>query len=321
MMCTVPPYPSSACREVWEGNAWLVRMARGLLVVLLGALFSSTVLAQAVQPVPALTARVIDNSGTLNAQQIGELDSRLAAFERERGSQIVVLLVRTTAPEDIAAYAYRVADSWKIGRKDVGDGVLVVVAKDDRTVRIEVARTLEGAIPDLAAYRIIDALITPAFRQGDFAGGLMAGVDGLMRLIRGEDLPLPAARTTATEALDLQDLGAFLFVAIPFAASFLTGLFGRKLGSALTGGATGFIVKLLTGSLLLGIGAGIAALLFVLALGIGGGGGGRGGPGGFHRGGGPVIWGGGRSGGFGSGGGFRSGGGGSFGGGGASGRW
>ncbi|WP_424217973.1 TPM domain-containing protein [Thauera humireducens] len=238
MMRTVLPYPSSACREVREGNAWLARLARGLVVVLLSALFSSTVLAQAVQPVPALTARVIDNSGTLNAQQIGELDSRLAAFERERGSQIVVLLVRTTAPEDIAAYAYRVADSWKIGRKDVGDGVLVVVAKDDRTVRIEVARTLEGAIPDLAAYRIIDALITPAFRQGDFAGGLMAGVDGLMRLIRGEGLPLPAARTTATEAVDLQDLGAFLFVAIPFAASFLTGLFGRKLGSALTGGAT-----------------------------------------------------------------------------------
>ena len=278
----------------------------------------SIVLAQSVQPVPALTARVIDNSGTLSAQEISELERRLEAFEQERGSQIVVLLVRTTAPEDIAAYAYRVADNWKIGRGEVGDGILMVVAKDDRRVRIEVARALEGAVPDLAAYRIIDGLITPAFRHGDFAGGLMTGVDGLMRLIRGEDLPLPPARAGTTDELGLQDLGAFLFVAVPLAGSILIGLFGRKLGSALTGGATGFIVKLLTGSLLLGIGAGIAALVFVLVLGIGGGG--RGGPGGFHRGSGPVIWGGGRSGGFGSGG-FRSGGGGSFGGGGASGRW
>lgn len=320
MTGSLPSYPSAGKAAASAPAAWLGPLARWLVAFALAALFPSILLAQAVQPVPALTARVIDTSGTLSAQAISELEHRLAAFEQERGSQIVVLLVRTTAPEDIAAYAYRVADSWKIGRKEVGDGILVVVAKDDRRVRIEVARALEGAVPDLAAYRIIDGLITPAFRQGDFTGGLMAGVDGLMRLIRGEDLPLPAARAGASDELGLQDLGAFLFVAVPVAGSFLIGLFGRKLGSALTGGATGFLVKLLSGSLLLGIGAGIAALVFVLVLGIGSGGG-RGGPGGFHRGSGPVIWGGGRSGGLGSSGGFRSGRGGSFGGGGASGRW
>lgn len=147
--------------------------------------------AQQMQPVPELSARVIDRSGTLDSAQQQALEQKLARFEAERGSQIVVLIVPTTAPEDIAAYAWRVADSWKIGRRDIGDGILVVVAKDDRRVRVEVARALEGAVPDLAAYQIIERLIAPAFRQGDFAGGLEAGVDGLMARIRGEDLPCP----------------------------------------------------------------------------------------------------------------------------------
>jgi len=277
--------------------------------------------AQQLQPVPALTARVIDRSATLDATQVQALDQKLARFEAERGSQIVVLIVPTTAPEDIAAYAYRVADSWKLGRREIGDGILLLVAKNDRRVRIEVARALEGAVPDLAAHQIIDRLITPAFRTGDFAGGLSAGLDGLMARIRGEDLPLPAAeQRTGDGALSLEDLAAFLFVAVPVVGAVLTGLLGRKLGAAATGGVAGFVAKLLTGSLIIGLLAGVAALVFVLALGIGGGG--RGGPGGFHRGGGPVIWGGNRGrGGLGSGGGFSSGGGGSFGGGGASGRW
>ena len=270
------------------------------------------------QPVPALTARVIDRSATLDATQMQALEQKLASFEAERGSQIVVLLVSTTAPEDIAAYAYRVAEEWKIGRRDIGDGVLLVVAKNDRRVRVEVARALEGAVPDLAAYQIIDRLITPAFRNNDFAGGLDAGVDGLMARIRGEDLALPEPEGSAGgDGFAIEDLAAFLFIAVPVAGSFLSGIFGRKLGAAATGGLAGLVVKLLTGSLGLGLLAGVGALIFVIVLGIGVGGG-RGGPGGFHRGCGPVIWGGGsRSGG----GGFSSGGGGSFGGGGASGRW
>lgn len=274
--------------------------------------------AQDLQPVPTLNARVIDQTATLDNAQRQALEARLSAFEAERGSQIVVLLVPTTAPEDIAAYAYRVADQWKIGRRDVGDGILLVVAKNDRTVRIEVARALEGVVPDLAAYRIIDGLITPAFRQGDFAGGLQTGTDALMKLIRGEDLPLPASRGETTgDSMSLYDLAVFLFVGVPVLGGILNNMLGRKLGTVATAGATGLLVQLLTGSLLLaGLGA-VLAFVFVLAMGGGGGGGSGRGPGG------PVIWGGsGRRGGFGGGGGgFRSGGGGSFGGGGASGRW
>lgn len=275
--------------------------------------------AQALQPVPALSARVIDQTGALDASQRQALEDKLARFETERGTQLVVLLVPTTAPEDIAAYAFRVADDWKIGRREVGDGLLLIVARNDRTVRIEVARALEGAVPDLAAFRIIDGIIVPAFRRGDFAGGIDAGVDALMALVRGENLPLPAAGDgSANESLSLADLAVFLFVGVPILGSVLSGVLGRKLGTLVTAGATGLVVQLLTGSLLLAILGGVLALVFVLTMGSGGGGG-PGGRGGGGRGG-PVIWGGGgRS--SGGGGGFSSGGGGSFGGGGASGRW
>ena len=305
--------------------AWRL-LARLFLLALLALTWPVAAQAQQAQPIPPLTARVIDRSGTLDNAQQQALEQKLASFEAERGSQIVVLLIPTTAPEDIAAYAWRVADNWKIGRRDVGDGILLVVAKNDRRVRIEVARALEGAVPDLAAHQIIDRLITPSFRQGDFAGGIDAGLDGLMARIRGEDLPLPAPAERGNDAPSLEDLAVMLFIAVPVAGSFLTSMFGRKLGAVATGGVTGFVVKLLTGSLAIGVLGGIAALVFVIVLGIGGGGrGGGGGGGGFHRGGGPIIWGGGgRSrGGLGGsfGGGFGSGGGGSFGGGGASGRW
>lgn len=276
-------------------------------------LLSSTAFAQTLQPVPALDARVIDQTGTLDATAKQSLESRLAAFESQRGSQIVVLIVASTAPEDIASYAFRVADQWKIGRRDVGDGVLLVVAKNDRKVRIEVARALEGAVPDVIAYRIIDGLITPRFRDGDFAGGVAAGVDGLIARIAGEDLPLPDRTPSAGSGFSLEDIAAFLFVGVPVLGGILTNVLGRKLGTVATAGAVGFIVQLITGSLLLAIVGGVLALIFTIALGGGGGGG---------FGGGPIIRGGGFGGGRRSGGGgFRSGGGGSFGGGGASGGW
>lgn len=295
-----------------------LRLTAGALALALAlALASSPACAQALQPVPALSARVIDRSGTLDPRQIEALEQKLAAFEAQQGSQIVVLLVPTTQPEDIAAYAFRVADSWKIGRREVGDGVLLLVAKEDRKVRIEVARALEGAIPDLAAWRIIDGSITPAFRRGDFAGGIDAGVEGLIALIRGEGLPVPEQGAAGGAGMGLDDLGALLFVAVPMLGAVLVGVLGRKPGSLLTGGLTGLFVHLLTASLVLALVAGVLAVVFVLALGVGSGG--RGGP--THRGGGPIIRGG--SGGFGGrgSGGFRSGGGGSFGGGGASGGW
>src|SRR5687768_16729025 len=130
--------------------------------------------AQDLLPVPTLTARVIDQTQTLAEPERADLEAKLAAFEQRKGSQMVVLMVPTTQPEDIASYANRVGNAWKIGRKDVGDGILVIVAKNDRKMRIEVAKTLEGAVPDLAAIRIIDEEMKPRFRNNDFAGGLNA---------------------------------------------------------------------------------------------------------------------------------------------------
>ncbi|MBP7639259.1 MAG: TPM domain-containing protein [Thauera sp.] len=295
-------------------------MARYLwraLLTLAAVLAAGLALAQPLQPVPALQARVTDLTATLSAAQARALEDKLAAFEAAHGSQIVVLLLRSTAPEDIAAYAFRVADAWKIGRRELGDGVLLLVAKDDRKVRIEVARALEGAVPDLPAWRIIDGAITPAFRRGDFAGGIDAGVEALFALIRGEHLPAPERATGAGDGAGIEDLGALLFVGVPMLGALLVGMLGRKPGAFATGGVTGLIVHLLTASLFLALVGGVLAVVFVLALGIGGGG--RGGP--PHRGGGPLIRGGGLGGGGFGGGGFRSGGGGSFGGGGASGSW
>jgi uncharacterized protein len=279
--------------------------------------------AQGLLPVPPLSGRVIDQTATLSAAQVQALGDKLAAIETRRGAQLVVLMVSTTQPEDIAAYAQRVADSWKIGRLAVGDGLLIVVAKDDRRVRIEVAKTLEGAVPDLAARQIISDVITPAFRKGDFAGGLNAAIDRLDARIGGEGLPAPAAPgakpAPSGQGFNLQDLAIFLFVAVPVIGAVLTGIFGRKLGSLATGAAAGGMGWWLSASTAIAVGAGIVALILVGIIGSGASRRGR-------SSGGPVIFGGGSGGGWGSsgggdGGGFSSGGGGDFGGGGASGDW
>ena len=293
------------------------------LAVLGLLLWAALAQAQDVMPVPALNGRVIDQTSTLQPSQIAALDAKLAAFEARSGAQIVVLLVTGTAPEDIASYAQRVADSWKIGRRDVGDGVLLVVAKGERKVRIEVAKSLEGAIPDLAARQIIDSAIRPAFRADDYAGGLNVAVDRLVQRIQGEGLPAPTVRKGAREGLQLEELGMFFFVAVPILGAVLTGLFGRKLGSLFTAGAAGGMGWWFTHSLLLASAAGVGALLLVGIFGIGSAlqrASGR--RGGFPHSGGSGGWGGGGGGfGGGGGGGFSSGGGGDFGGGGASGDW
>lgn len=271
------------------------------------------------QAVPPLSGRLIDQTQTLSAQQSQQIEQQLQQVEQALGSQIVVLMVATTAPEDIAAYAWRVADTWEIGRKGVGDGVLLVVAKNDRRVRIEVAKDLEGAIPDLAAKQIIDRALTPAFKAGDFAGGIQQAVTHLAARIKGENLPLPEAKsTTGNGSVDaLGMLAPFLFVGVPIAGGVLMALFGRKLGMLITGMGTGVVGWLITSSLLIGLVAGGLAMLFAGALGTGG----RSRPGDWTSG----DWGHGGSSGGGwggsSGGGFSSGGGGSFGGGGASGNW
>ena len=288
--------------------------------------------AWAQEAVPALTARVIDQTGTLSAAQRSALENKLAAFEAQAGPQIVVLLVPATAPEDITAYAQRVADAWKIGRRDQGDGLLLVVAKNERRVRIEVAKALEGAVPDLAARQIIDRAIRPAFRVDDYAGGLNAAIDQLMGRIRGEGLPPPTplpTREGALPGLQFEEIAIFLFIAVPIIATVLTGLFGRKLGSIVTAGGAGYAAWWFTASAWIAAGIGIAALVLVGIVGFGAAGrraargAGRRLPrvGGWDGGG----WGGGSAGGWsggsGDGGGFSSGGGGDFGGGGASGDW
>ena len=269
-------------------------------------------------PVPVLTGRVIDQTATLTGEQAKALSDKLAAIERESGAQIVILIVPTARPEDIFSFAQRVASSWKIGRKDVGDGLLITVAKNDRDVNIQVATTLQGAIPDVVAGRIVEEQIKPAFRAGDFAGGLNLAVDRIAALIAGEKLPppkaqAPGARPQALRGIDWQDLAIFLFVGVPIVGRILASVMGRKVGALATGAAVGAVGWWLTASIVLAVVAGVIALFVVGIMGLGGG---------ARRGGfgGPVIFPGGFGGG-GGGGGFSSGGGGNFDGGGASGRW
>ena len=306
------------------------RIRKALIAIVLIVIGLLSAQAQGVQPVPPLTGHVNDTTGTLDAAQAAALEAKLAALEADKGSQVVVLVVPSTAPEDIASYAFRVASTWKIGRRDVGDGLLVVVAKNDRRMRIEVARKLEGAIPDLAASRIIDQAMAPRFREGDYAGGISAALDQIGARIADEALPAPAQQGAAggDQGFDLGQLAIFLFFGVMVAGPVVRRLFGGRFGSVVMGGGTGALAYLLTASALLAGGAGIAALLLTLLSNSrgGGGGSGRGGGGPFIGGGGlgglGGGFGGGRgSGGFGGGGGFSSGGGGSFGGGGASGGW
>lgn len=298
--------------------AHIWRALTALLFVLL--LPVPLVVAQPLLPVPALSAHLIDQTGTLTAEQASTIEARLRSIETQSGSQVVVLMVPTTQPEDIASYAHRVASDWKIGRKEVGDGLLLVIAKNDRRMRLEVSRALEGAIPDLAAARIIDQQMAPHFRQNNYAGGILAALDQVAARIAGESLPAPSSTPPGSaDGPDLEGLAIFLFFGVMVVGPIMRRIFGRKLGALIVGGGAGFLAFLLTTSFLLAGVAGVIALLFTLLANSTGGGGGRGGGGPFIGGGG---FGGSRGGGgFGGGGGFRSGGGGSFGGGGASGSW
>jgi len=279
------------------------------------ALGASFALAQGLVPVPTLTARVTDLTGTLDSAEKQALTQRLAELEQAKGSQIAVLIVPTTRPEAIEQYSIRVVDQWKLGRQGVDDGVLLLVAKDDRRMRIEVGRGLEGAIPDAFAKRIIAEQITPAFRDGRFAAGIDAGVGALIGLIKGEPLPAVTPRRSADAGpADIGDLLVTTVFISFFLAPVLRSIFGR-LGGSGVGGVLGAGYWYLSTSVLglAGLGALVGAVA-VLLIGRDGGGG-------------PWTTGSGHGGGFGSsgggwssGGGF-SGGGGGFSGGGASGRW
>jgi uncharacterized protein len=292
---------------------------RAVKAWILALLLCWSVAALADVAVPTLSGRVVDQTGTLSQADQAALDSTLREFETRKGSQIAVLIVPTTAPEAIEQYSIRVAEAWKIGRKKVDDGAILLVAKDDRKLRIEVGYGLEGALTDVTTKRIIDEIITPRFKAGDFAGGITAGVNRIIKVIDGEPLPAPAEWKGNSNALDqIMENAPFLLFGVLIFGSILRNILGRLFGSLATGGLVTMVVWLVAGSLLFGGILGVVAFFFTLiseALMSGGGGGGR--RGGGYIGGGGGSW---SSGSSSSSGGF-SGGGGSFGGGGASGSW
>ena len=295
------------------------------LAVLVTCLLAFAIVARADVAVPALKTRITDLTGTLTAQQTRQLDSQLASLEQRKGAQVVVLMLPATQPEDIADYATRVFDQWKIGRKNVDDGVLVVVAKEDHRAMVETGYGLEGAIPDAAASRIIREYMSPKFRVNDFYGGLNDAIGALTKLIDGEPLPPPLQGPQRKDGGVAHGHDWFTGLVVAWIVLvWARGLFARvpRLPrSGLVGGATGLLAWLFSGLWPLGLGLGVLGLL----IGFAGGGGGtfarRGGSGGWGGFGGGGFGGGGfGGGGFGGGGGF-SGGGGSTGGGGASGSW
>lgn len=298
------------------GCAWVswtpLRCCAPLLLALL-LLIPAAVPAQT--PVPPLTAPVIDQTRTLTSEQIAALDRTLRAFNENKGAQLSVLIVPTTQPETIEQYSIRVAESWQLGRKGADDGVLLLVAKGDRAVRIEVGYGLEGVLPDALANRITDQVIVPRFRAGDFAGGITEGVNRIIAVIEGEPLPAPDRR----QGRSSEGIGAtlpLLLMLVFVGSGILRRLFGAFGGASVLGGIAGVIAWVLTSVMGVAIGAAVIAFLFTLL------GGGHSGWSSGRRGGWGGGWGGGGfgGGGFGGGGGW-SGGGGGFGGGGASGRW
>ncbi len=329
-----------------RANTWLAWLWPLLLLLAATAFAQDTPV-----PVPPLSSPVTDLTQTLTPDQSAALDSRLRAYEAQKGTQIAVLIVPTTQPETIEQYSIRVAEQWKIGRQGVDDGVILLVAKNDRAVRIEVGTGLEGALPDVIASRIISQVIVPHFREGDFSGGINAAITRIIAVIEGEQLPQPQTqperRTSSSTELPPNTRGDWLPILLMFVfvgSNVLRGMFGRVGGAFATAGVAGVLTWLLTWTLGIAIIGAVVGFIFTLLSGGGGGFGGGRGPGGWtgrrrRRGAfdgwvlggglgglGGLGGGGGRSsggfggGGFGGGGGW-SGGGGGFSGGGASGRW
>ena len=288
-------------------------LSASLHVILLACALGWSVHSAAQVAVPPLTGHVIDQTGTLTAEHKAALEQTLTAFEARKGSQLAVLMVASSAPEEIEQYALRVAEQWKLGRKKVDDGAILVVAKNDRAMRIEVGYGLEGALNDLTSKRIINETILPRFKSQDFYGGIAAGVEQVIRVVDGEPLPAPSTRPgQGTGGIggfgDVQQYAPMMFILALAVGGVLRATLGKVPGSLVTGGVVAVIAWFVVGAISMALAAGVVALVVTL---MGGGMLGRG-MGGHY--------GGGRGGGLGGGGGF-SGGGGGFGGGGASGRW
>lgn len=285
--------------------------AARLLYVALLVLLVPIASGQSVRDVPELQARVTDTTGALGADVVADLEQRLAELETSTGAQVAVLVVDSTSPEPIESYAIRVVERWQLGRENFDDGVLVLVALEDRAVRLEIGYGLEGAIPDAFAKRIIEEQMIPRFREGDYGFGITAGIDSVAALVRDEGLPPPQPGSD-DGPVDLFSLLPVILVITVLVGAPLKRMLGTFPGSLVTGGIAGTVAWLLVGVVAAAALAGFAALLLSL---FGNSGPGRWVNGGFPRGGSGGSFG---RGGFG--GGFGGGGGG-FGGGGASGRW
>ena len=292
--------------------------ARASLLALLLCWASAAFAAVAV---PTLVGRVVDQTGTLSSGDVASLNQTIRNFEARKGSQIAILIVPTTDGEAIEQFSLRVAEAWKIGRKKIDDGALLVIAKNDRRLRIEVGYGLEGALTDATTKRIIDEDITPKFKAGDFAGGVSAGVDRMVRVAEGEKLPEPEPPHWQSPGLSnyIDPFNPIVIVGAVIIGGILRGTLGRLLGSAATGGFIGFLVWLFIGSIAAAVIVGIGAFIFALLGEMVPMGGGRSRGGTWSTGSGGGSWSGSSSGSSDSGG--FSGGGGSFGGGGASGSW
>ena len=294
----------------------LARAAAPLLLALaaLAASAADTI------PVPKLSGRVVDLSGTLDASQQQAIAAKLAACEQAKGSQVAVLLVPTIGTETIEEFATRVTDEWKLGRAGVDDGVLFVVAKQERRMRIQTGRGVQGVLTDALSRRIIAERVSPRFRAGDFAGGINDGVDAILKAIEGESLPAPAQsapRAKSSSGASIENFFWMAFVVVPVAGAILRSLLGRFVGASLTSGVTGLAAWFIFGSLALGAIAAVVAFVAVLFMGTNALSA-RSGGGGWTSGG---SWGGGGGWSSGGGDGGFSGGGGGFDGGGASGDW
>ncbi len=300
-------------------------LGRMMAALVMGAAISFAGAAQEVTdpiPVPKLTARVIDQTGTLTPAELQRIEPKLQAFEQAKGSQVAVLMVPSIGPEPIEDFALRVTDAWKLGRAGIDDGVLFVVAKQQRKMRIQTGRGVQGTLTDAMSKRIIAERVAPGFRTGDFAGGIETGVDAILKAIEGEALPPPSAKKSARKVDTITSGSDFLWMAffgVPVVAMMLRPMVGRAGSAGVTGGLTGVAAWLIFGTIVAGVVGAVAAFAVAIAMGTSSLRQGRsGGFGGWIPGGGGWSGGGG-GGGFG-GGGF-SGGGGGFDGGGASGGW
>ena len=310
---TLHPLPCEA-GEGWGGGnsrCWLLAV-----VLALALWFSATAWADVA--LPPLRSPVTDLTNTLTPEQVKALEQTLLAFEKRKGSQIAILVLPSTKPEAIAQFSIRLAEAWRVGRKSIDDGAIIVLALEDREVRIEVGYGLEGALPDLIAARIIRQDMVPHLRRGEVYLALTAAVDRIVRVIDGEPLPEPAEQPAPSGGGGLGNVFPILLMVVLVGGSVLRRMFGSFLGAGATGGLAGVIAFFVTRALGIALAAGVIAFVFSLLGGGGGGGLTRGRRGGW--GGGLGGWSGGGSS-WGGGGGGWSGGGGSFGGGGASGRW